>query len=580
MKQATKLNQVMLLIKSLSKAEKRYIRLYTNLQNGDKHYMVLYDLACEGFSAEQIYEKFCGKVNEKSFEIAAKHLYRVLLDCLVQLREKQDIQTTIFNYITKAGILFERELFDNALAELEKAKKLAVTYENDPLLLLIYRTELKYLSTLGFEGISEKELVSKQMQINDVMKYARNTNLHLQLYDILKYRITYKGYARSNKQKENLNDLVLSELNLIANHSYQGFEAHKLHLLFQATYYLNAGNYKSAIRFYQELIALFEANRHLILNPPIYYLSAIEGVLNSLHVAGLYREMPFFLSKLKEISTGNYPTEFLMEVQGRHYLYELSGLLNTGQFDAAVHLTETYTDFFAKKATMTRPETQLKLSLYSSILYLCLGEPMKARKSMKNILGSGKFFHTLPSYKTARLINLLIQAELGNYCFFANEISSIKRMIGYEKQVYRCACKECMGFTVFPISLRRVCPVSSGLGYYRAFQIGDTGSSSIIGCTCHLAVCIKSPYLYGLPVGKFVSGNRHSSGRRLAYVSFKSDSPAIRKLYKLAIGATCQNCGRYGSHHHNLFHILYLLIIKSPLCYSGMKWLFPFYLRE
>ena len=124
MKQATKLNQVMLLIKSLSKAEKRYIRLYTNLQNGDKHYMVLYDLACEGFSAEQIYEKFCGKVNEKSFEIAAKHLYRVLLDCLVQLREKQDIQTTIFNYITKAGILFERELFDNALAELEKAKKL------------------------------------------------------------------------------------------------------------------------------------------------------------------------------------------------------------------------------------------------------------------------------------------------------------------------------------------------------------------------------------------------------------------------------------------------------------------------
>ena len=436
MTQATKLNQVMLLIKSLSKAEKRYIRLYTNLQNGDKHYMVLYDLACEGFSAEQIYEKFCGKVNEKSFEIAAKHLYRVLLDCLVQLREKQDIQTTIFNYITKAGILFERELFDNALAELEKAKKLAVTYENDSLLLLIYRTELKYLSTLGFEGISEKELVGKQMQINDIMKYARNTNLHLQLYDILKYRITYKGYARSNKQKENLNDLVLSELNLIANHSYQGFEAHKLHLLFQATYYLNAGNYKSAIRFYQELIALFEANRHLILNPPIYYLSAIEGVLNSLHVAGLYREMPFFLSKLKEISTGNYPTEFLMEVQGRHYLYELSGLLNTGQFDAAVHLTETYTDFLFKKASMTRPETQLKLSLYSSILYLCLGEPMKARKSMKNILGSGKSFHTLPSYKTARLINLLIQAELGNYCFFANEISSIKRMIGYEKQVY------------------------------------------------------------------------------------------------------------------------------------------------
>ena len=85
---------------------------------------------------------------------------------------------------------------------------------------------------------------------------------------------------------------------------------------------------------------------------------------------------------------------------------------------------------------MTRPETQLKLALYSSILHLCLGEPSKARKSMKKILGSDKSFHTLPSYKTARLVNLLIQAELGNYDFFANEISSIKRTISYEKQIY------------------------------------------------------------------------------------------------------------------------------------------------
>ena len=71
-------------------------------------------------------------------------------------------------------------------------------------------------------------------------------------------------------------------------------EARKLHLLFQATYYLNTGNYKSAIRFYQELITLFESNQHLILNPPIYYLSALKGILDSLHLAGLYQEMPFF----------------------------------------------------------------------------------------------------------------------------------------------------------------------------------------------------------------------------------------------------------------------------------------------
>ncbi|MBQ4161618.1 MAG: hypothetical protein IJD84_01810 [Parabacteroides sp.] len=436
MKQATKIDQIILLIQSLSKAEKRYIRLYTNLQSGDKNYMLIYNYASEGLSAEQIYAKFSEEVNEKSFEMAAKHLYLVLLDCLVQLRDKQDIQTSIFNYITKSNILFERELYDNAFSELEKARKLASMYEKDLLLLLIGRTELKYMRTIHFNGINEKILVNKQMQINDTMKYTRNINQHLQLYDILKHRIAYRGYARSNKQKEDLNDLVLSELNLIANHSYKGFEARKLHLLFQATYYLNAGNYKSAIRFYKELIALFEANRHLILNPPIYYLSAIEGALDSLHITGLYQEMPFFISKLKDISNGNYPTEFVVEVQAHIHLYELSGILNTGKFDKAELYATEYNDFLSKKATIAGPETQVKLYLQAAILHLCLGNISKARKSMKKILESGKSFHTLPSYKTARLINLVIQAESGNYDFFLNEINSIKRMIRYEKQIY------------------------------------------------------------------------------------------------------------------------------------------------
>lgn len=436
MKYTTKINTLILLVQSLSKAEKRYFQLYSNLQNGEKSYLQLFSLICDNIPADQIYSCFCEKTDEKSFETAIKHLYRVLMDCLVRLREKQDIQTNIFNYITKAGILFERELLEEAFTELNKAKKLAITYENDPLQLLIRRTELKYLSTLDFEGISERELVNKQMKINDVMKYSRNTNLHLQLYDILKHRITYKGYVRSDKQKEDLNDLVLSELNLIANSSYQGFEPQKLHLLFQATYYLNTGNYKSAIRLYQELITLFEENKHLILNPPIYYLSAIEGILDSLHVAGLYNEMPFFLTRLKEIEQSDYTAEFLLEVHALLFFYELATMLGSGNFTDAKALQDVNEESLLKKIPQLNMDTQLRLYLYSGILSLCCGEIVDSRKSMKKIFSSGKLFHTFSLYKTARLINLLIQAESGNYSFFENEINSIKRNIHYEKQVY------------------------------------------------------------------------------------------------------------------------------------------------
>lgn len=431
-----KTNSLHILIRSLSKAEKRHFRLQSNLQSGDKIYLSLFDLFEKYDSPEEVFLHFSELHSGKSFEMATKHLYRLILESLLKLREKQDIQVEIFNRITKAGILFERELFDDALTEITKAKGLARDFENDLLLQLTRRIELKYISALDFEGISERELVGKQMKINEIMKYSRNINMHTQLYDILKHRLTYKGYVRSDKQKEDLNDLVLSELHLIANSSYKGFEAQKLHLLFQATYYLNSGNYKSAIRYYYELLSLFDENPHLLLNPPIYYLSAIQGILDSLHTIGLYEEMPFFLLKLKELVGRDYPTEFILKVRLLLYLYESYKYINTGVFANAKGLLEEYDDILFKKTPLLGLEDQLKLYLNISILYLSTGELNHAKKNMKKIFSSGKLFHALPSYKTARLINLILQAELGNYNFFEGEINAIKRNIQYDKQMY------------------------------------------------------------------------------------------------------------------------------------------------
>lgn len=436
MKSTSKLGTLILLINSLSKAEKRYFRLLANLQTGDKIYLFLFGLLEKNKSEEDICNEFQHRYSGKSLETAGKHLYTIILDALVRLREKQDIQTQTFHSISKSNLLFERGLIEEAFSELDKAFELATSYENDSLTLLIYRTELKYHSSLNFNKISEKQLVAKQMRIHEIMKYTRSINLHLQLYNILKYRIIHKGHVRSDKQKSNLNDLVLSELNLMANNSYRGFEAEKLHLLFQATYYLNSGNYKSALRLYEELIYLFEKNTHLLLNPPIYYLSTLRGILDSLHTMGLYKEMPFFLSKLSTLEKQAYPVVFLFEVRWLNYFYQLVSLLNTGDFEKACALFHSYEDSLYKKTHLLNPEHLLQLYLYTSILYLSLHDLVNARKYMKKIISSGKFFYPLPSYKTARLINLLLQAESGKLEVIENEINSIKRTIHLEKHAY------------------------------------------------------------------------------------------------------------------------------------------------
>lgn len=432
-----KTDSLHILIRSLSKAEKRHIRLQSQLQSGHKVYMSLFDLFEKYDSSEEVLAHFRKIHHNKSFEMASKHTYRMVLESLMKLRAGQDIQTEIFNHITKADILFERELFDDALSELNKAKRLANEFEHDLLLQLTRRIELRYLSTLEFKGVSERELVKKQLKINDVMRFSRNINMHTQLYDILQHRLTFKGYVRSEKQKEELNDLVLSELHLISNSTvYKGFESQKLHLLFQATFYLHTGNYKLAIRHYYDLLTLFDEHPHLLLNPPIYYLSAIQGILDSLYVAGIYNEMPFFLSKLKNMIRQDYPTTFLLKVRSLLYQYESYSLLNTGKFAEAEKLWLAYDDILFKKMDLLGLEDQLKLHLNTVILFLNAGKLQLAEKQFRKINQSGKLFYPLPSYKITRLVNLILQAELGNYDYLENEILSIKRNLHHEKQAY------------------------------------------------------------------------------------------------------------------------------------------------
>ena len=430
-----KTTSLMVLVKSLTKAEKRHFRLYSSLQSGEKIYLYLFDLIEHNTSRDALHAQFCMKYDKKSFDIAVKHLYQTVLDSLVLLRGKSDMQTKIFNLISEANILFERKLSDEAIIHLNKAKKLTTIYEIDTLALLIRRTELKYMNAMDFNHISERQLVAKQMKVVETMNYNKSANLHSQLYDILKHRLIYKGYVRSDKQKQELNDLVLSELNLTSNNSYKGFEAQKLHLLFQATYYLNSGYYKTAIRLYQKLISLFEENKHMIMNPPIYYLQSILGILNSLMALSLYAEMPFFVNKLKEIEQGDFSSDFILSVRTHVFLYEFSCAFNTGNFTSATNLISGNEESLYKKISLLGLEMQLNILLCTTILDLATGNTTSARKNMRKIIGSGKLFYTLPAYRHARLLNLILQSELNNYDFFDNEIKAIKRSIRFEKQI-------------------------------------------------------------------------------------------------------------------------------------------------
>ena len=120
---------LLVLIRSMTKAEKRFLKLYSNLQDGDKVYLRLFDLMKECSSVEETARRFGLAAEKCSFEIAVKHLYKVVIECLLHLRGRDSIRSRISDCLSEAEILFRCGLFRPAIERLNGAKALALRHE-------------------------------------------------------------------------------------------------------------------------------------------------------------------------------------------------------------------------------------------------------------------------------------------------------------------------------------------------------------------------------------------------------------------------------------------------------------------
>jgi len=418
-------------------AEKKAFRIKSFRKKSEPDYMLLYNtIEQEPNQPPQALKAIFLKLRPLvTFETTVKYLLELLLDTMLELRKEQDSFYSLFNKILKARILYEKSLFDECFDVLNNVMLQAEKYENYYALLLATRLEIEYLLALNFPNLSEKELMKKQYKMTESLKYLRKINEQSSLYEILKHRIVYKGYARTQKQKNELNDLVFSELSIVASFAPENFEISKLHQLFQSNYLINVGDYKSALRSYYELNNLFEANKHLWSTPPVYYLYTVEGVLESLRSIHNYEGMIYFIEQLKKLTTPS--ADFRINLTCIIFLYELYPLIDCGNFvTAAAHMDNYKEKLYDKLFTLSRAK-QAELCLSTALIYFGNSSYQKAYKFLSQIIIQGKNYYYLPLYRTIRLVNLMILYQLGDFELIRYEIRSINRDLSGTDKGYR-----------------------------------------------------------------------------------------------------------------------------------------------
>jgi hypothetical protein len=430
----SKIQSLITLVRSLSYSEKKAFKIRSGRNKKLSDYLLLYEIIDKNPTGtkEMIHAQFTTENPNASFEIAGKYLFELLLETMLTLRNSQDSFSFLYKRIIHARILYEKSLITESLNLLEEIIKLAVKYENQHALLLAQRLELDYLLAAGFQQLDEKQLLKKQFEITESLKYIRKINEQSALYEILKHRILNKGQIRSQKQKDDLNDLVFSEISLVASLNVDNFEINKLHQLFQSNYLISVGDNQSALNSYYELNNLFEGNKHLWNNPPIYYLHTLEGILESLRSIRNYEGMPYFVNQLKSIDCES--ASFKLNVDCTIFLYELFPLLDSGDFVKCNLLINKYKEILYDKFNSLAHSRQAELSLYTSLVFFGNNEFLKAHKFLNQIILQGKSYYSLPLFRTIRLVNLIILYKMNDFDLIKYEIRTLMRDIkGFER---------------------------------------------------------------------------------------------------------------------------------------------------
>lgn len=433
----TKLQSLLSLVHSMTATEKKTFRMKTNCKKVVPDYMILFETIENNGdkTTAELKDNFLDTRPGASFETTIRYLYDLLLETMLDLRTSQDSFYNLFNKILKARILYEKSLYDECFDLLNEVTGSAGKYENYHALLLASRFELEYLLALNFPNTDEKELLRKQFRVNEALKYLRKINEQSSLYEILKHRVVNKGHARSQKQKDELNDLVFSEISIVASQNLDNFEISKLHQLFQSNYLISVGDYKSALNSYIELNNLFEANKHLWSDPPVYYMETLEGVLESLRGIRNYEGMAYFIDQLKAIQAQS--AGFRLNLTCTIFLYELFPFLDRGDFISAKDLMKSYKENLYDRLFSLNRARQAELCLYTSLIYFGNSEYQKAHKFLNQIILKGKNYYYLPLYRTIRLVNLIILYKLGDFELIRYEIRSMKRDFNYTGKDYK-----------------------------------------------------------------------------------------------------------------------------------------------
>jgi len=407
------------LIKSLSKAEKRFIKIYASCFSvGDKNsYLLLFNTLdkLKKYDEAKLEKKLLSISYSGNFRGLKNYLYNLILDCLDFHHQDASIFRRAGKYVNISKILSEKRLDSQSNKMIERAKKLSnefSAFEN-----IVALNELKKDIEFKKETISNDKIIAFHKENISAIDGMRIKQEYKTLYDELRCKREKMGSISNLEEKQRVKLLFENNHYLVTPPPYDHFDANLYYLLSKIEYYRIVMDTKAGSVYIRKLIALLEGHKDGIAVNVNHYIYALNVFVSERAFGDNKNEAYSILKKV--VSVNNLIKEKIVSRKVKIQVFQI-------YFNLVCHIPLVFRDYEYAIAHIKSFEVERKKAVeyitpafrqcleanmacvyfgvrqYKEALKLCAGitdHPLRVRCDVLYI---------------ARMLSLLIHYEIGN----------------------------------------------------------------------------------------------------------------------------------------------------------------------
>lgn len=436
MKPSTELHD---LIRSLTKSEKRFFKLHSALQSGEKNYLRIFDAIDKQpvYDEASLKRQFAKETFIRHFPSEKNHLYKLVLKSLRAYHAESSVSGQLKQQINNIEILFTKALYAEATKVLHRAKKIAKDNERFYYWFELLSWQKMLLEEAYVSGEFSSDVGALVTEEDRVIEQLKN----LAAYDVLYAKINYVfrsgGYVRTDEERAIVEEISDHPL-ILGKNTALSHRASTICHYTQGFCHWAKRDWATSYAKFERAKAIMDKHPALRRDLPKRYVRTLYYLIQCEIEMGEYQEACEHIAALRALSSkpgfGALDIEIL--VFSSSYMSELRLFDRTGDFAKAVRLEKPIMEGMARMGAQLQKEYELEFYYLLSTVHFGAGDHSRSLFWLNKVLNDPEPALRQDIFTYARLFNLVVHYEMGNFELLEYIVRSTQRFLNKRNRAY------------------------------------------------------------------------------------------------------------------------------------------------